>query len=90
MEVEFGKVCRDKAIQANGKTEKHKDSECTYLRLEIDTKDNFKILISKDLELKDIAMVKRMWGSIEKIVLMVKDNTFGQTETITKENFSTT
>lgn len=77
MEVEFGKVVRVKAIQENGKMVQYKVSGYIYQKMEIDIKDNLKILKNMVWEHKDSRMVKLMQDIIKKTGQMAKDNTFG-------------
>ncbi len=86
MEVESGKTHQDKATLESGKMGNHKALELTSQNLMMYTRDNFKIHINKDSELKDITMARHMSANIERIVLMEKENTFGQMEIITREN----
>jgi hypothetical protein len=86
MEVEFGKVPKDKAILENGIMEKLKDSVFTSQSLETGMKESSKILRSRVSGQKDTTTVKHMLANTEKIVQMVKGNTFGLMETTTKDN----
>ena len=88
MVVGCGKILKDKAILESGKMESHKDLGYMSQNLVTCMRDSFKILINKDLELKDTVTVKRMWENIEKTVLMGKGNTFGEMGITTKDNLS--
>ncbi len=86
MEVEYGIVHKDKNILDNGNMVSFKGLVFIYLKIEIDMKDNLKILQKMGMEHNDIIMVKHMSDSLKKIDQMEKVNIFGLMEVIIKVN----
>ncbi len=86
MEVEYGIVHKDRNILDNGNMVSFKVLVFIYLKMEIDMKDNLKILQKMGMEHNDIIMVKHMSDSLKKIDQMEKVNIFGLMEVITKVN----
>ncbi len=82
---DFGKVYLVRHIWENGEMEKQMVTECLWIKMVIDMKENLKTDWNMDKEFKDLQMEIFTKDYSKMINLMDMGNTFGSTKAILKE-----